>query len=185
MKSTERIIIVLLLLCFIGAGAWGYFSVRHKQLEMVAAVARGEFQIPDQSTEETAVAAEDWRQVYPNTVPLRIGEVSVQASVASTLSTRIKGLSDTPYLPDNVVKLFAFGAAGQHSIWMKDMNYAIDIIWVAAQGEIVYIEEQVSPDTYPQSFASPTPAWYVVETVAGFVETNGIQVGDKVVLQNL
>jgi len=46
----------------------------------------------------------------------------------------------------------------------------------------VHIEENVSPDTFPTSFSSPTPAWYVVEAKAGFVEKNQITVGDELVI---
>lgn len=106
----------------------------------------------------------------------------MQASIADTLPTRIKGLSGTPFLPDNVVKLFAFGVPGNHSIWMKDMNYPIDIIWVAKEGNVVHIEEDVSPDTYPESFSSPKQAWYVVEAKAGFVASSSLKIGDKVVV---
>jgi len=74
---------------------------------------------------------------------------------------------------------------GEHSIWMKDMNYAIDILWVAQEGNIVHIEENVSPDTFPTSFSSPTPAWYVVEATAGFVSTHGIELGDELVVPQL
>jgi uncharacterized membrane protein (UPF0127 family) len=85
-------------------------------------------------------------------------------------------------LPEHVVKLFVFGVPGNHSIWMKDMNYPLDILWVAEEGEIVHIEENVSPDSFPESFSSPTPAWFVVEANAGFVASNTIAIGDEVVL---
>ena len=81
-----------------------------------------------------------------------------------------------------VVKLFVFGAAGSHSIWMKDMNYAIDIMWVDEAGTIVHIEEGIAPETFPESFGSPTPAWYVIEAAAGFVAANQIMRGDQVLL---
>ena len=58
------------------------------------------------------------------------------------------------------------------------MQYTIDILWATKEGEIVHIEESVSPDTYPDSFSSPVPAWYVVEANAGFVEANEIEIGD-------
>ena len=180
MKIAERIVMVVLLFAFLGGGAWLYFAVQHERQEVRDAVARGEFEIPDEP--EEVVEAEDWRVVYPNTIIITIGDVPVNASVADTLAKRIKGLSDTPFLPDDVVKLFAFGVAGNHSIWMKDMNYAIDILWADEEGAIVHIEENVSPDTFPESFSSPTPAWYVVETNAGFVERNEIELGDKVVI---
>jgi uncharacterized protein len=115
-----------------------------------------------------------------------IGErIILQASVADSIPERIKGLSNTPYLPEGVVKLFAFGAEGEHGIWMKDMNYPLDIIWVAKNGVIVHIEERVSPETYPESFSSPKPAWYVIEANAGFVASSSLAVGDEVVVPNL
>lgn len=181
MKTAERIVLVLLFLCLVGGGAWLYFTVQYEQAKVRDAVARGEFERPT-ATSTVEVNTEDWRTIYPVTVPVMIADVTVQASVADTLSSRIRGLSGTPFLPDDVVKLFVFGVPGPHSIWMKDMNYAIDILWVAEDGEIVHIEESVSPETYPESFSSPVSAWYVVEANAGFVATHGIALGDRVTL---
>ncbi|MEY3784468.1 MAG: hypothetical protein RLZZ230_790 [Candidatus Parcubacteria bacterium] len=181
MKIAERIVMVLLVVCFVSGAAWIYFSVQVKQQAIHDSVARGDFEIPIATT-SPEVLPEDWQTIYPNVVPLTIGGVPVLASVAESLGDRIKGLSDTPFLPDNVVKLFVFSSAGPQSIWMKDMNYALDIIWIAKEGKIVHIEENVSPDSYPESFSSPKPAWYVVEVSAGFVAANGITLGEEVVL---
>jgi len=189
MKIAERIVMVLIFFCLVGGGAWIYFAVQYEQQEVREAVARGEYEIPEEADPVTPDPA-DWREIYPATVPITIKDVPVQASVADSLPERIKGLSNTPFLPPHVVKLFSFGVAGTHSIWMKDMNYPLDIMWLSEEGVIVHIEEQVSPDTYSrenprasQSFGSPEPAWYVIEASAGFVASNTIAVGDKVVLQ--
>lgn len=181
MKVAERLVMVLLVLCFAGGGAWLYVAVQEERQEVREAVARGEFEKPIEEAIPT-VSIDEWRSIYPSTVPLTIGSTTVEASVADTLAKRIKGLSDTPFLPAHVVKLFSFGTAGSHSIWMKDMHYSLDIIWADEKGKIVHIEEGVSPDTYPTSFASPVPAWYVIEANAGFVASNTITVGDQVVL---
>lgn len=184
MKIAERIVIVLLLLAIIGGAAWLYFAVTYKQEEIKDAVARGEYQIPLESEDSSTLDAEDvqsdWRVHYPVTVPLSIGSTSVRASVADSLPERIKGLSDTPYLPEGLVKLFAFGVEGTHSIWMKDMKYPIDILWVAKSGEVIHFEENVSPDSYPESYGPPSPAWYVIEANAGFVASSSIMLGDVV-----
>jgi hypothetical protein len=187
MKTAERIVIVALLLAFIGIGYGGYYAVQKHRADVRARVAAGEFEIPDVDPVADAVNEDkndpvNWRRFYPNTIQVTLAGVPVLASVADTMSTRIKGLSNTPYLPDNVIKLFAFGVPGSHSIWMKDMNYPIDIIWIAEDGTIVHIEENVSPDTFPQSFSSPTPAWFVVETNAGFVAKHDVQVGDELIV---
>lgn len=181
MKIAERIVMVLLVFVLAGGVAWIYFAVQYEQGEIREAVARGDYEIPlDEPQSE--ITQEDWRAIYPNTIPITIAGIEVQASIADTLSTRIKGLSGTQFLPDNVVKLFAFGVPGEHSIWMKDMNYSLDILWVAKEGDVVHIEEDVSPETFPESFSSPVPAWYVVEAAAGFVANNSITVGDEVVI---
>jgi len=169
---------VLLVFSIVGGGSWIYFAVKHEQSEVRKAVARGEYEIRDNGTQ--IVDPNDWQKIYPNTVSVMIGSTSVRASVANTLAERIKGLSGTPFLPDNVVKLFVFGVYGTHEIWMKDMNYPIDIIWADKEGIIVHIEQKIPPETFPKSFGSPTPAWYVVETATGFVSANNISLGDKI-----
>jgi uncharacterized membrane protein (UPF0127 family) len=184
MKTAERIVIIVLLLTFVGVGYSGYYAVQKERSDLRAEVAAGAFEIPNEVAIKAAPLEDqsDWRRWYPNTVLVTLGGVPVQASVADTMSSRIKGLSDTPYIPDDVIKLFVFGVPGTHSIWMKDMNYAIDILWIAEEGEVVYIEENVAPDTFPTSFASPVPAWFVVETNAGFVVAHNIELGDELVL---
>lgn len=128
---------------------------------------------------------DDWQEIYPNTKEIFFGNLSVQASVAKTWPERILGLSETPYLPDNVVKLFVFYSSGFHSIWMKDMNYAIDIIWLSEDGQIVYVVKNATPESYPESFAPDEPAYYVIEAKAGFVDQNNIKEGQMVVLPDL
>jgi uncharacterized membrane protein (UPF0127 family) len=190
MKTAERIMIVALLLAFVGIGYAGYYAVQKQRADLRADVAAGAFETPDVDLIKTAMNEDkndpvNWRRFYPNTVPVTLADVPMLASVADTMSSRIKGLSETPYLPDVVIKLFAFGVPGPHSIWMKDMNYAIDIIWIAEEGQIVHIEENVSPDTFPQSFASPIPAWFVVEVNAGFVAEHDVQVGEELEIPRL
>jgi len=132
--------------------------------------------------EEIEESGEVWREIYPNTKPIKIGEVVVEASLARSITEQILGLSNTPYLPENVVKFFMFSVDSDHPIWMKDMNYALDVMWVNKSGEIVFIQKNVTPETFPEAFSSPVPARYVVEAAAGFVEKNNIKIGSKVML---
>ena len=110
MKTAERIVLVAILLVCIGGAAWIYFAVQYEHQKVVDAVARGEYEIP--LANEQADSTEDWRVYYPITTPIRIADTTGLASVADSLPERVKGLSDTPYLPDNLVKLFDFGAVG-------------------------------------------------------------------------
>ena len=183
MKTAERIVMVLILFVLIGGGVWIYFSVGMKQKEVNDAVVRGDYEIPKtDARKDMADKSTDWHVIYPEVVSVMIGSTTVQASVADTIGERIKGLSDTPYLPVGVVKLFVFNAGGPQSIWMKDMQYPLDIIWTEKDGTIVHIEKNISPDTYPKAFSSPKPAWYVIEANAGFVASSSIKLGNKLTL---
>ena len=131
---------------------------------------------------DIATSSIAWQTVYPVVTPMIIGSTAVQASVAETWPDRIKGLSDTPYLPDEVVKFFVFDSLGFHSIWMKDMNYSIDIIWLDETGKIVHLVEGAAPESYPAMFVPEKEAKYVVETVSGFIQKNQITVDSSVTL---
>lgn len=110
---------------------------------------------------------------------LHIGGVSLAVAVADTAHEREQGLSGTSPLANGEGMLFIFDSDGQHSFWMKDMRYAIDIIWLSRDMRVVYIEKSVSPDTFPSAFTPPTPARYVLEVPAGFSEAQGLQVGSS------
>lgn len=189
MKQFERFILVAIIAVFAGGAWWLYDSTTERRADYRARVAAGEFEIVQMNEVSTTTDKSNWREYYPVVYSMQVGEVAVRASVADTLSERLKGLSNTPFLPDDMVKLFAFGASGPHSIWMKDMNYALDILWADQSGVIVHIEENISPDTYDadntynsKTYASPVPAWFVIEANAGFAEEHGVEKGDQVVL---
>jgi uncharacterized protein len=182
MKIAERIVLVSLLITFVGGGVWFYLKMQQSKKKLQAEIAAGAFEIktPTSTKSQASASSTDWNLIYPELVPITIGTTTFSASVADSLPERIKGLSDTPGLPEHIVKLFAFGVAGEHSIWMKDMNYPIDIMWLDKTGLIVHIEENVSPETYPKSFASTVLAWYVIEAKAGTITKLSLKLGDRV-----
>ena len=76
--------------------------------------------------------------------------------------------------------LFVYGdASTERCFWMKDMNFAIDMIWLDKDRQIVTIQSNVSPDSYPKSFCPDKPAQYVLEVNSGFAKQSGWLVGTK------
>lgn len=104
----------------------------------------------------------------------------IQVSVADTESSRRQGLSGRAGLEPDEGMLFVFPEDGIHGFWMKDMRFSIDILWLSASGSIVYMAQNISPDTYPQNFSPDTPARYVLELSAGYVEEHAVSIGDIV-----
>jgi uncharacterized membrane protein (UPF0127 family) len=111
-----------------------------------------------------------------------IGETIVTLDLADTDAKRIKGLSGIASMPKNHGMLFIFDETSEHGIWMKDMNFSLDIIWLNEFSEVIYIERNVSPDTFPKVFGKNFKSRYVLEFNAGFVSRNNIKTGDKFVL---
>lgn len=113
---------------------------------------------------------------------IMIDDVAVDLiHIADTDQERSQGLSNHPGLYPGQGLLFVFDREGQYSFWMKDMRFAIDILWINAQGHVVTIAHGVTPDTYPKAFTSDSPAQYVLEVPAGFALTHNIRVGSQVV----
>ncbi|MEK7133517.1 MAG: DUF192 domain-containing protein [Patescibacteria group bacterium] len=143
------------------------------------------------------VLRSDEKRVAESTIPetspgptVRVGNTTVRVSVMDTPEERQIGLSGRERLAPDEGMLFIFPEDGQYAFWMKDMRFSIDILWLSASdrpsrdgsedGRVVYMLENVSPDTYPQSFVSSGPARYVLELPAGFVGRNNVSLGDIV-----
>lgn len=109
-----------------------------------------------------------------------VGKTAVTFEIADTPATRLQGLSGRQVLPENHAVLFDFGHAAYPSMWMKDMHFPLDFIWVDEDQTIVGITTNVAPDTYPQTFAPPEPARFVIEVNAGWVDRHQITKGERV-----
>ncbi len=118
-------------------------------------------------------------------VKVTSGKLAIDADVAANLKTRAKGLGKQDYLEINRGMLFVFEQAGQYAIWMKDMKFAIDILWIDENKTIVDIAENVKPqpgkkDKELTIYKPSGTVKYILEMNAGLVKLNGLKLGDKV-----
>lgn len=97
--------------------------------------------------------------------------------LATTPAQKTAGLGGRPGLPQNQGLLFVFDKPEFYSFWMKDMRFPIDIIWIGADGRVISVEPNISPDTFPQKFTPPIPARYILEVNTGFAEQYAIGPG--------
>lgn len=112
---------------------------------------------------------------------IQIAGQSIRVEIADEPAERESGLCCRDSLRSDSGMLFVYDKPGYYSFWMKDTRIPLDIIWVDSAAEIVYIEEYVQPESYPnESFVSGKPAQFIIETNAGWVTEHAIQVGDTV-----
>lgn len=123
----------------------------------------------------TALLALAWPGPPPSTVS--INGSTIEVTVVDDDEERMRGLSGTSQLPDGTGMLFIYDDSSYHGIWMKDMNYPIDIVWLDEDRKIVHLQEFATPDSYPRVFAPQVPAKYVLEVPVGSIKSYGMNYG--------
>lgn len=109
---------------------------------------------------------------------LQLQSKCVELEIVSSSEAQARGLSGRSNLPEHRAMLFEFNEPATRCIWMKDMLFDIDIVWLDERKQITKIESNVSPKTYPDSFCQEN-AKFVLEFSAGFVTNNGLKLGSE------
>jgi len=110
---------------------------------------------------------------------LRIARVVMEVELSQNLGERELGLSGRQSLASGKGMLFIFPKPGLYVIWMKNMKFPIDIIWLDQNYKVIYIKENARPESYPETFSPPDLAQYVLETNIGFADKYQIKIGDQ------
>lgn len=106
-------------------------------------------------------------------VNVTVNGVKLVTDVAATSDQRSKGLSIKDTLNENEAMLFVFSEGREHSFWMKNMKFPIDIIWISEHHEVVHVEHSLKPcepDSFCPTHKPDRNSLYVLETVAGFAQ---------------
>ena len=111
-----------------------------------------------------------------------LGGETYRAEVVDTFEARAKGLSDRPSIDSNRAMLFVFSEDDFHAIWMKDMQFAIDVVWLDSDKRVVHVKRNVQPDEPPHASYTPVKkARYVLEVGAG--RAAKVAIGETMVIR--
>lgn len=137
----------------------------------------GQFGLGSSSTSSAQPAGES--------VIVKSKTLSIEAKVADSASERKRGLANQESLPLGEGMLFVFQNEGTYGIWMKDMKFAIDIVWLDRNKKIVDIAKNIPPEPEKKEdeltiYKPQSAALYVLEVNAGLTSLHAILVGDAV-----
>lgn len=106
--------------------------------------------------------------------------VTVTVELARSAREQVRGLSGRRGLKAGHGMLFLYERPQPVGIWMKDMRFSLDILWIR-DGRIVHMEQNALPLTPagPERVYTAT-ADLVLEVPAGFAAQKKIRVGDPV-----
>lgn len=101
-----------------------------------------------------------------------IDQKPVLVNIADNPAERSRGLSYQPFLSDGHGMLFVFDKPEAACMWMKDMNFPLDVYWFSADGKLISYRHNISPDTFPSVHCPVQEATYMLELNVG--EFSGI-----------
>lgn len=155
-KMTFLIVGIVLIAAALGAGIWWYL----------------------------AIGARSCNPPLPRET-ITIGATKFDVELATTMAEQACGLSGRTGLGDGQGMLFKFGTGSTQNFWMKDMNFALDMIWISG-GKVAGSAENVPPPAAGAQlwqlkiYSSPPNVDTVLEVPAGTVARDNIQTGDPV-----
>lgn len=111
----------------------------------------------------------------------------VAVEVARSPEQRRLGLMNREGLSSGRGMLFVFEGEARPVMWMKNMNFPIDIVFADSEAMISHIEKDAEPcfavdDRYCPRYRSEVASRYVLELPAGFTERYSVKRGDLLAL---
>lgn len=117
---------------------------------------------------------------------VKIDGITLQVQIADTKPLQTRGLMFQEKMPYEKGMLFVFEDEGVRSMWMLNMQFALDVLWIDSQGNVIHIEKDAQPcksalETMACTFTNGDAklAKYVLEVTSGFVDKFGITENSK------
>ncbi|HKU32909.1 MAG TPA: DUF192 domain-containing protein [Candidatus Nitrosotalea sp.] len=121
------------------------------------------------------------------------GKISIDGTIldvqiADTPDKMTEGLQFQKPLPYNQGMIFVFSEPQIVAMWMKDMQFPLDMIWFDNNGNVVHIEKNLSPcnDSSPCQVydGNRQNTKYVLEVTSGFVDKFNVTEKSKLTILN-
>ncbi|MFB6212713.1 MAG: DUF192 domain-containing protein [Candidatus Magasanikbacteria bacterium] len=118
---------------------------------------------------------------------VKINDQVIVADVVNSEKKLKKGLSGKESLGLNEGMLFVFDEKKKRSVWMKNMSFAIDVIWISDR-KIVGVTEKIPPqpnvsEENLDTYKSPKPVDKVLEVKTGRAQLFKASKGDEVLVK--
>jgi hypothetical protein len=117
---------------------------------------------------------------------IKIDETFIEVQIAKKEIELKTGLMFQDTLPYDQGMLFVFDEPGVKTMWMKNMQFHLDMIWFDENGNVVEITKNVPPCKTPLEVMSCMPEGnsaenvkYILEVTSGFVDKFDIDTNSK------
>ena len=108
---------------------------------------------------------------------------TIQVEVADTPAARQRWLTfREDRLPLNTAIILVYDKPDLYSLWLLNIQFNIDLVWLDNKGNVVYIVKNAPPcktplDASDCTYKNTRPAKYILAATAGFVDYYNITTG--------
>ncbi len=168
----QRAAALVVLCALIASALAGCVVTQPTPSDHASATASGVSAVPPSNT--TAARPAHYR--------VSVGTATVDAEAADTPQTQESGLMNRAGLDPNAGVLFLFSRAERQGLWMKNMRFPIDIVFITEDLRVLQVYAEVPPcaaEPCP-TYVSDAPVLYTLEVNAGFCARHNIVSGAPV-----
>lgn len=133
-----------------------------------------------------AIVLNFWQKFHWPTIWVEFGGERIELLLADTIGHQYVGLGGRDNLGIYDGMLFVHSEADKYGIKMRDMRFAIDIVWLN-NGEVIDIAPNIPTEPgvseaqlrvyYPRK-----PANIILELPAGWTEDRGVKIGNRLTI---
>jgi uncharacterized membrane protein (UPF0127 family) len=130
------------------------------------------------------LSAENYISLPMNKLMFIQQQLEISVEIAANQEDRERGLMHRSQLPEKQGMLFVYSDLAPRSIWMKNTLLPLDVLFLAADGSILTMLNNLPScqmDPCPV-YESKAPAMYILELNAGFIKHNLLKIGQKLKL---
>ena len=129
-------------------------------------------------TPEVSFAREGELKIFKAATDTVLARMDIE--IAETDYETQTGLMYRSGMAENQGMLFVFDYVGWHSFYMKNTEFALDILFIDEDLKVASFKDNAQP-LDESGISSEAPVQYVLEVNAGLREKWGVSVGDSVV----
>lgn len=125
-----------------------------------------------------------WQNFHWQSIFIELKDKKIEVLVAKTYAQQYRGLGRRDDLGVYQGMLFVHSSLDKYGVVMRDMRFPIDVVWLK-DGEVLDIAPNLQtepgvPENQLKVYYPRKPANAILELPAGWVEKNGVKIGERV-----
>ncbi len=121
------------------------------------------------------------KHMHYKTRTVRINSREYDAIVADTMTKRMIGLMYRKSIKRDECMLFVFPVPSRYGIWMHNMSFSIDVVWLGRTGRVVDLIEEIEPCRALfgcRVYKPRRESLYILEFNSGTIKRDKIKMGN-------